>query len=322
MSSTVAHLHWPVFCSCLGVVFINVSNITSSIKTVSIAVYLLGAMLPNLARASQYGSCPPALLSNSPSGYSVRADLEYSAGRVADLYNNLPMVRLEEFPPRNLHSSEVQAQLDRFVLHLNTLTSVTHQLRSEEQIGFLQALEKERHLIQSFATNYSSFFETSHVHKTLLYLSNQVKGATFEGLVYVLLNRSGFDSIQIGLSKRALAAHYHIRMQDMNSKIPQHLEIDFVASKSGQTFWFEVKSVKPDTISSGPWADKEKASMLEQIKKLVLVRNSMGLAQSVQIVHLSHFNLGESFRAEALAAGADDVVFLRRAYLDELSTYK
>jgi hypothetical protein len=62
--------------------------------------------------------------------------------------------------------------------------------------------------------------------------------------------------------------------------------------------------------------------MLEQIKKLVLVRNSMGLGQSVQIVHLSHFNLGESFRAEALASGADDVVFLRRAYLDELSTYK
>ncbi|HND84176.1 MAG TPA: hypothetical protein PLU50_00145 [Pseudobdellovibrionaceae bacterium] len=241
---------------------------------------------------------------------------------MADLYNNLPMVRLEEFPPRNLHSSEVQAQLDRFVLHLNTLTNFAHQLPPEERIGFLQSVENERLFLQSFATNYSSFFETSHIQNGLLSLRNQVRGAAFEGLVYVLLKRSGFDSIQIGLNKRALADHYHIPTDFMHPKIPSQLEIDFVASKSGQTFWFEVKNVKPDTISAVPWADKERASMLEQMRKLALVRNSMGLGHSVRVVLLAHFNLGESFRAEALAAGADEVVYLRRAYLDELSTYK
>lgn len=280
-----------------------------------------GTIQPNLAFTSQSPYCPSVLPTDGSSEYSVRADLEYSAGRVLDLYNNLPMVRLD-FPPRNIHPSEVQALLDRFVLHLNTLTKVTKQLPPEEQIGFLQAIEKERILIQNFATKYSSLFLTSYIQKSLLYTSNQVKGVAFEGLMYVLLKRSGFDSIQIGLNKRALAAHYRIPMKDMNKEIPARLEIDFVASKHGRTFWFEVKSIKPDSISSGPWANKEKSSILEQIKRLVQLRKSMGLDHSVQVVSLLHFDLGESFRQEALAAGADEVIYLRRAYQDDLSTYQ
>ena len=166
-----------------------------SIKKVLLVVFFSTAVQLNWAMAtSPTSSCRALFLSPGPSRYSVRADLEYSAGRVQDLYDSLPMVRLA-FPPRSLHPSEVQTLLDSFILYHQTLTKVTAKLPPEEQIGFVGSMKAQKHQIQSFAKNYSSFSLTSLVQQNILYLSNQLKGASFEGLVYILLQRSGFDSI-------------------------------------------------------------------------------------------------------------------------------
>lgn len=93
------------------------------------------------------------------------------------------------------------------------------------------------------------------------------------------------------------------------------IEIDVIATKDGLTYLVETKSIKP-------LGNEHLAMQIKSVSRQMTSRKMRLPSNSnVRNIIVAHFNLGEEVRAEWLEAGADEVYYLRREYLDDFELY-
>ncbi|MBK7844447.1 MAG: restriction endonuclease [Bdellovibrionales bacterium] len=234
--------------------------------------------------------------------------LEYSAGAVKD-FLGVPFPRLKYKEARAIHSSEVKEIVSRYYDYVFVFNQFSQTLKDEERQILAPAFRIFMDRIDSFVSQYGPFESTSSILNRLNTLSNQLKGIAFERMIAVLLLRMGYSTVTIDESakRKILNAIYGKKKLD--------IEIDVIATKDGLTYLVEAKSIKP-------LGNEHLAMQIKAVSRQMTSRKMrLPLNNHVRNIVIAHFNVGEDVRAEWLEAGADEVYYIRRNYLDDIDLY-
>lgn len=261
---------------------------------------LSGFLAVEYSRAST--SCISSV--NSPSDLKDSIRL----GLVKDFYEALPeFPRIKFNSIRPIQPIEVQSFLDELALHSKQIRRFAETVTDPtEKRLLIEYSEYTIEQVRSFVKMYDSFQITSLVLDHLVMMSNLLKGRGFEVLIGALLRRSGFEGIRM---------NQNLRSKDLGVR-----EVDFIAYKDGIQYVFEVKTIKPEEFDESGYYHKKIDSILSQLRKL-----SVAIPQSenkgAKLVVIFHFNLGNDVKQKLIESGADEVIFLRRKYMDDWSQY-
>lgn len=252
------------------------------------------------------GPCIGAMHSNAAGFPSL--SLEYSAGAVKD-FLRVPFPRYKYEEARPIHPSEVQAIASRYYDYVVIFEQFSQTLKEEERQVLAPAGRFFRDRIDAFVAHYGAFESTSSVLNRLNSLSNQIKGIAFERMAAVLLLRRGYSTVTIDEpSKRKI-------LNSIYGKKKWDIEIDVIATKDGLIYLVETKSIKP-------LGNEHLEMQIKSVSRQMAARRMrLPLNNNVRNIILAHFNLGEDVRAEWLEAGANEVYYLRRDYLDDFELY-
>lgn len=252
------------------------------------------------------GPCIGALNSNATELPSF--SLEHSAGAVKD-FLRVPFPRHKYKEARPIHPSEVQKIVSHYYDYVFIFKQFSQTLKDEERQILAPAFRFFMDRIDAFVAGYGPFESTSFILNRLNSLSNQIKGIAFERMIAVLLLRKGYSTVTIDESakRKILNAIYGKEKLD--------IEIDVIATKDGLTYLVETKSIKP-------LGNEHLAMQIKSVSRQMTSRKMRLPSNSnVRNIIVAHFNLGEEVRAEWLEAGADEVYYLRREYLDDFELY-
>lgn len=257
--------------------------------------------------------CEEAIIGLQTEPFIV-SDLQFAAGKIRDIYRRLEFPRLE-FPARPIHFSEVQRYLQAFVDYKEKVVEIASRKSTAERKALMKYASFIDQTLQTFTNQYTSFWPTSLVLGKLERLSGNIKGAGFEMLVEILLIRKGYHIDAAGIESQSIRDFYHV----IDNVTSTNLEIDFIVDKNGQEYWIEAKNF--NTSSDNLFLNKTVEKAIEQIKARVVYRAKLGLQNKVKIISIFHFEIDEALRKKMMAAGADAVISIRKAYLDDYNTY-
>ena len=239
---------------------------------------------------------------------------ENSAGLVKDLYTDLPFPQILFASVRPINHTEVQQYVSMFEAYAEATRKVAAKLVSDEAAVLFNSAKYYQLHISSFAANYSSFERTSVVLSHLKNLSNKIKGRAFESLVHIILLRKHYSVIASGISSQKMFK----RIFELEIYKRENVEIDIVAVKDGITYLIETKSFKPidneylqQEIESTSLQIQARRSLLQRVKKV----------DSIRLMVIAHFNLGEEVRKTWVDSGADAIHFVRKNFLDDFNSY-
>lgn len=257
--------------------------------------------------------------------------LSYTAGIIKDIYNLFPSYPELHFPARPLQPSEINQYFDKFWIHLDRIEKVIPSLPHQDGGIFTSVILFLRSSMKGIHESTSSFESTSSIHHRIQFISNMVKGFLFEALAVVFLRRHGFELIELGVSihdleretKQLLNHRENFVLNQLSFESqPASSSIDLLAVKNHMVYWVEMKSIKPIVPAEKQlFTEKTIDGMIQQVEERVELRSKLRLQGKVKIVSLIHFSLGEHVRQRLLNAGADEVIYIRKEYLDDVNSY-
>ena len=258
-------------------------------------LYLFIFLLPVVSFASE--SCSELIQKFNPSASKI------GISKVKDYYrvlNNFPKIEFNHI--RAIHRSEVENILNSFFELEITAREFSKRFTGFENLIIQDYSNFIKAQIEIFINDYNSFQPTSYTLDRLIKMSALIQGRGFEMLLGAILHRSGYMNIK------------------RNIRIGKN-EIDVLGTKDGRRFFFEAKSLKPETENDrDSFFEENLAKIVGQVSKMkqTLIDSGHG---SDQYVLVFHFSLGDTFKHLLIEAGADKVIYLRKKYLDDYEKY-